>query len=135
MISVCQLSLITTASSECMPRLLGIVAARRKFLAAGYPQAEYRPSANLVLAGALGRKLATLSAGEVAGDGEPQTRTPALPGAGLLGPVETVEDAWQVLWRNPGPRILHARLCKAVGSTSANCHPATFGRVANSVVK
>ena len=35
MIFVCQLSRIITTSSECMPRLLGIVAARRKFLAAG----------------------------------------------------------------------------------------------------
>jgi hypothetical protein len=94
-----QCSLLFGGSAE-PPTLLGWYRCPQQVFSSRQPQAEYRPRAGFVLADALGRKVATLGAGEVVGDGESQTSAPAFAGAGLLGPVEAVEDARQVLRGN-----------------------------------
>jgi hypothetical protein len=66
----------------------------------------------------LGFKVPVLGAGEVTGDGEPQTCPTAGAAPGGVDPVEAFENVREVLRRDPGPRILDDRLDEAVSRAS-----------------
>src|SRR5687767_4413256 len=89
----------------------------------GEPEAEHCSAAFRVL----GREVSTLSAGKVAGDGEPEARPPAVAAPGAVRPVEAVEDAGEVLGRYPGPGVRDAHLDPAVERARRYVDPTSRG--------
>ncbi len=58
---------------------------------------------------AFGPDPATVRLDQVFDDREPEAGPAFVAGAGLIRPVETLEDPGQVLARNPGSRVAHAQ--------------------------
>src|SRR6266699_4508176 len=80
---------------------------------------------------------AAVQPGDGRHQGEPQAG-PGPPTAGLVRPVERLEDMRQVVRRYPGPRVLHGEPDAAAGRLSAGAahhDAATDGRVLDSVVE
>src|SRR5215204_5077944 len=65
----------------------------------GEPETQHGSAAFRVL----GREVSALSAGKVAGDGEPEARPPAVAAPGAVRPVEVVEDAGRCSDATPVP--------------------------------
>ena len=100
-------------------------------LRSGQLESEHRPFVLCVIGG----EVTSLGSREITGDGEPEARAPAPARPSARGPVETPEDAGEVIGGDARFGVRYDRLNRAVPHPSGQGHAASVGSVPQRVVQ